>query len=96
MSTFTEEIKSIVKQYYLDKYGLELDFNEIPWHKIVGYSWEAKTHYKMDGYCRSLDEVDPKEHEAAHVWMKPGVVKTYLSRDGEWVYNGELNEDMYK
>lgn len=95
--SFTQGIIDLVTRYFKDKYGLDYDFKHEPWHKIVGYSWEANIHYGTRGYYRSLEEfADPKEGEWAYILVKPGVLHTYIWKNGEWYDNGEFTESYYK
>lgn len=93
----TNEIKALVKQYIKDTQGIdEYDLTGIPWHKVVAAWWKAMSYYKMNGFCRSLDELEAVEGMSASVLVKEGDVQCFAYEKGEWTWRGQLVEGMYK
>lgn len=96
---FTNEVNGLVRRYLADCYSIHddsLHLDKQPWHKIVGLWWEAKAYYRQGGFCKSLDELQPVEGMLASVVVEPGKLDRYVYEKGEWVYQGDLVEGIYK
>lgn len=93
------ELVEYVSKYHSDKYGYEFsleDFKDIPWSKIVSYSWDANVFYKKDRWHYSLDEVKQPTEDMI-VWIRTiEDVKQYIFQRSRWDYVGNMTEDMYK